>query len=213
MFGRGARLSPYMGSVVTARPPIHINARRRRPGFPARARCGPAVSSSLPARLIAAGSALAPGTLPPLSPLLPRLRRGATLARHESHVPRLPPAAEAAAEGALPLPGAGLPALPVLLGLLPPRLAQRQPQLGGDAAGPRRGRAAPVRGARRGGPSPAAARRRGGGGGRPPGGRGGAGPGHGPLAEAEEGQHSPDRPKHPPLQPARGRGQGLFPER
>lgn len=43
IFGRRARHSPYMGSVVTARPPIHINARWRRPGFPARARRGASI--------------------------------------------------------------------------------------------------------------------------------------------------------------------------
>lgn len=86
MFGRRERHSPYMGSVVRAQPPIHINAQWRQPGFPARARRGTAVSPPVPPAVAGRGAAApapAPG-LPSaqrpfaLSPLLPRLRRGAT---------------------------------------------------------------------------------------------------------------------------------------
>lgn len=141
----------------------------------------------------------------------------------EGNLARLPPAEAAAAEGARPLPGAGLQTLPLLLGLLPARLAQRQPQLRRDPPGPRATRAFALRGARRDGPRAAAAaagvpgrkgRRRGAvvvappadGGDRPR-------PKHAALAEAQEGQHGSDRAQHAAGQPARGRGQGLLPER
>lgn len=62
MFGRRARHSPYMGSVVRAQPPIHINAQWRQPGFPGQAQRGTAVSPPVP--LAAAGPGAAAPRLP-----------------------------------------------------------------------------------------------------------------------------------------------------
>lgn len=67
IFGRRVRHSPYMGSVVTALPSIHINARWRQPGFPALARRGASIPPVPSTRSGPAALAPAPVTLGPLS--------------------------------------------------------------------------------------------------------------------------------------------------
>lgn len=213
--GRGnTHIWPYMGSHVTGRALIHIKrcAAGGIPGFLGQrvAGLGAELAGREEQRRAAprAGRARSsPGHKPRGGcSARPRRPRAAGWRRHEGHVARRAPAAQDAPTGGRgALRGARLPALPGLRRVERARLAQRQPQLGGAAAGPGRRGIGALRVARRGGARSVAAggRRRRGGGGR-------AGPGQPPLAEAAEGERRARRAHLAAGLPAR-RPAGLLP--